>query len=152
MNDDRKPLATHRVNARSSTDLKRTPSGPAGGPAGETRRDYRRIFCGILAIVSGFSAISLGFLGFVSPNTASWALGTFGKVAFLLAFVWLAWPQLIWISELPGGGIAMIALAAGGMFFILRPRAMLYVMPAIVGTMLLFIAIGFVQRYLLPPK
>jgi hypothetical protein len=114
--------------------------------------DYRRIACGIFAIVFGLAAASMGFLGIVSPNTASWALGTFGKVAFLLAFVWLAWPQLIWLSELPGGGIAMIALSAGGMFFILRPRAMLYVFPAILGTILLFVAIGFVQRYLIPPK
>jgi len=114
--------------------------------------DYRRTACGIFAIGFGLAAVALGFLGIVSPNTASWALGTFGKVAFLFAFVWLAWPQLIWLSELPGGGIAMIALAVGGTFFILRPRAVLYVLPGVLGTILLFIAIGFVQRYLIPPK
>jgi hypothetical protein len=114
--------------------------------------DYRRTACGIFAIGFGLAAVSLGFFGLVSPNTASWALGTFGKVAFLLAFVWLAWPQLIWVSVLPGGGIAMIAIAVGALFFILRPRAMLYVVPAIVATILLFVAIGFVQRYLIPPK
>ncbi len=114
--------------------------------------DYRRTACGIFAIGFGLAAVALGFFGIVSPNTASWALGTFGKVAFLLAFIWLAWPQLIWVSELPGGGVAMIALSVAGLFFILRPRAMLYVVPAIVATILLFVAIGFIQRYLIPPK
>ena len=114
--------------------------------------DYRRTACGIFAIGFGLAAVALGFFGLVSPNTASLALGVSGKVALLLAFAWLAWPQLIWLSELPGGGVAMIAITVGSLFFILRPRAMLYVVPTILAIILLFIAIGFVQRYLIPPK
>jgi len=152
MNDDSEIASPPKTNVRLPKDPVRNSKASPMKFGKNPEVDFRRVACGVLAIGFGLAAVGLGFLGLVSPNTASWALGTFGKVAFLFAFVWLAWPQIMWLSSLPGGGIAMVALAAGGMFFILRPRAMLYVVPVIAATMSLFIAIGFVQRYLLPPK
>ncbi len=73
----------------------------------------QRHLIGIAAVVLGTIALVVG-LGFGwTDNTGSWTMGTFGKVAFVLAIMWLAWPQMLRLKELPGGGVALVSVGSG---------------------------------------
>lgn len=114
--------------------------------------DWQRILIGIIAIGLGMFALLAKFRMGLPDNTGDWMAGTFGKVAFVLTLVWLAWPQLQMLKTLPGGGVAIASVMAGCLVLATRPRLLLYLIPVLVGITILFVAIAWVQRNLLPPK
>ncbi len=120
--------------------------------AKQTTYDWQRTFIGLASL--GLALVALLARYGTGPVEAgqAWAFGTFGKVAFVLALVWLAWPQLLWLKNLPGGGAVIAIVLAGILIFISRPKLLLYFVPPLVGIASLFVLITWIQRNLLPPK
>lgn len=114
--------------------------------------DWQRHFIGVTAIVLGILALIAGYGLVLSDVGAIWAMGTFGKVSMVLALAWLAWPQLLLLKKMPGGGIAIASVLICIVVFIARPKLLLYVVPLLALITILFGAITWVQRNLLPPK
>ncbi len=61
----------------------------------------QRTLTGLFAIVLTLVAVAAGLGSFADENTAGWIFGVSAKLAILLTFVWLAWPQLIWLMARP---------------------------------------------------
>ncbi len=119
---------------------------------GKKAIDWQRFALGIIAIVLGLLALLAKFgLGF-SDNAGTWVTGTFGKVSFVLAMAWLAWPQLMALKDLPGGGVAIASVLVGMVVFIARPKLLLYLVPILIAITVLFIAITWIQRNVFPPE
>ena len=78
--------------------------------------------------------------------------GDFWQLSIVLAMVWLAWPQLMWIQASPGGSLALAAVAVAAVIFVAKPRLLLYVVPWLVGGTLLLWGLAWLQRLFLPPK
>lgn len=114
--------------------------------------DWQRLSVGVLAISLGLTALFAKFGMDATDTTGVFVYGTFGKVAFVLGMAWLAWPQLMWLKEMPGGGIGIAAIMVGCLIFIARPRLLLYFVPLLVAIVSLFMTITWVQRNILPPK
>jgi hypothetical protein len=113
---------------------------------------WQRFLCGILAVLfAGLALMGQLPLGW-SENTSLWLAGTFGKLSIVLAMVWLAWPQLMWIQASPGGSLALAAVAVAAVIFVAKPRLLLYVVPWLVGGTLLLWGLAWLQRLFLPPK
>ncbi len=114
--------------------------------------DWQRLFVGLTAIGLGLFAVLVRYGTSTSEAGGAWAFGTFGKVALVLALAWLAWPQLLWLKNLPGGGAAITVVLVGALVFISRPKLLLYFVPPLVGIGSLFVLITWIQRNLFPPK
>jgi hypothetical protein len=112
----------------------------------------QRLIVGGLAIVLAITAIMgripIGF----SESAGIWASGVFGKVSIILAVSWLAWPQLMWLKQSPGGSAALAGCGIIGIVFIARPRLLLYAIPLIVGGVGILLAMTWLQRLFTPPK
>ena len=114
--------------------------------------DWQRHFLGIAAIILAILAV-LARIGFgLSDSGGVWAMGTFGKVSIVMAMTWLAWPQLLQLRKLPGGGAAIASVLACIVLFIARPKLLLYFVPLLVSITLLFGVIAWIQRNILPPE
>ncbi len=114
--------------------------------------DWQRHFIGVAAIILGVLALVSRFGLGLSDIGAVWAMGTFGKVSMVLGLAWLAWPQLLLLKKLPGGGIAIASVLICIVVFIARPKLLLYFVPLLGSITVLFGAIAWIQRNLLPPK
>lgn len=88
----------------------------------------RRHLLGIFAI--GFLTGWIGLLTFGSSDDNVWMASICMRVGFTLGAIWLAFPQAVEIAErFPPWLIACIAI--GGLVIIARPRAAVYVLPAL---------------------
>ena len=114
--------------------------------------DWQRLMIGLAAIGLGSFALLVRFGTSTSEAGGAWAFGTFGKVALVLALAWLAWPQLLWLKNLPGGGAAIAVVLAGALIFITRPKLLLYFITPLAGIGGLFVLMTWIQRNLFPPK
>jgi hypothetical protein len=116
------------------------------------RFDWQRHFVGIAAIILGIVALVGKFGLGLSDVGAEFMMGSFGKASMVLGLAWLAWPQLLLLKKMPGGGIAIASVLICIVVFIMRPKLLLYFVPLLGSITALLVAITWVQRNLLPPK
>lgn len=107
----------------------------------------QRLLTGILAILFAVVAILVRISNITDEGTAGWIFGVSGKFAFLMAMVWLAWPQVVWLIERPGGAAALGVLSLGALVFLTRPKAMVYILPVLLAGAVVLIAIAYVQTF-----
>jgi hypothetical protein len=114
--------------------------------------DWQRHFVGVVAVILGILAIVSRYGFGLSDVGAQFMMGSLGKVSMVLGLAWLAWPQLMLLKKLPGGGIAIASVLICIVVFIARPKLLLYFVPLLGSITALFVTITWIQRNLLPPK
>ncbi len=114
--------------------------------------DWQRHFVGAAAIILAVLALVSRYGLGLSDVGAEFMMGSLGKVSMVLGLAWLAWPQLILLKKMPGGGIAIASVLICIVVFIARPKLLLYFVPLLGTITALFVAIAWIQRNLLPPK
>lgn len=77
--------------------------------------------------------------------------GSMIKCGFVAGVAWLAWPQLMWLRRVPGGGVALAGLAVAALILVVRPRLLLHALPLVGAVAAVFIALGVAQRIWRPP-
>lgn len=103
-----------------------------------------------LALVVSVTFAILGFaaqwIPGVDEGPSRWISGMFWKLAIVIGAVWLAFPQIQRIQRLPFGSTIMGGALTTALIFLIRPKAVLYVLPVIIAAVIAMVLLGWFSR------
>ena len=109
---------------------------------------YQRVALAFIAAALAGVAFYFRYGGAFDQTTALWVYHSLLKVAIALIACSLAWPQILRLRQSAYGQLVLIGLLVAGMFFMIKPKAMVAVLPILVAAVVVLCGLTFLRNVL----
>ena len=117
-------------------------------PGTERLHRFQRV--GLLAAAAALIAVAAFFryASGLDQTTALWVFHSLTKVSLLLGACSLAWTQIMWLRQSTYGQLVLVGCLIAAMFFMIRPKAVVAVVPFIAAGVALMCSLTFLRNML----